>query len=299
MIVIDSLKELFNRASQRSGSVVSVAAAADLHVLQAVSAAQKCEISDFVLFGNRKNIEKIASEHALDISRAEISDEADNYEACRKAVALVAEGTATALMKGLVDTSVIMKAALDRDHGIRTGRKLSHVAVFEVPTYHKLLFVTDAAINIAPDLHGKKEIIENAVSALSNLGIVNPKTALLAAKEKTDDKMPVTLEYAELVKMSASGEISGCILDGPLALDNAVSRESAHIKGIVSNVAGDADLLVCPDIEAGNILYKCLSFLAGAKSGGVVVGARRPIILTSRADSSESKLISIALGILF
>ncbi|MCL2852438.1 MAG: bifunctional enoyl-CoA hydratase/phosphate acetyltransferase [Defluviitaleaceae bacterium] len=293
------MKELFDKATQRTGSIVSVAAAADHHVLEAASAAKERGIADFVLFGDLGKINEIASQHQINICGMEISDEPDNLEACRKAVALVAEGKANALMKGLVDTSVIMKAALDREHGIRTDRKLSHISVFELTTYHKLLFVTDAAINIAPDLQGKKEIVENAVAALYNLGIARPKTALLAAKEKPDDKMPVTLEYVELVKMAASGELSGCVLDGPFALDNAVSKESAEIKGIDSPVAGDADLLVCPDIEAGNILYKSLAFLAGAKNGGVVVGAKRPIILTSRADSSESKLISIVLGVLF
>jgi len=293
------LDELFKKAAERQGSVVSVAAAADPHVLEAVSAAKQRGIADFVLVGDEAEIRRLASEHSLDLSGMEVLHEPDNDTACRRAVELVAGGKADALMKGLVDTSVIMKAALDRDGGIRTGRRLSHVAVFEVPTYHKLLFVTDAAITIAPDLTGKKEIIENAVDALHNLGIRNPKTALLAAKEKADEKMPVTLEYAQLVKMAAAGEITGCVLDGPLALDNAVSAESAQIKGITSDVAGDADLLVCPDIEAGNILYKSLAFLGNAKVGGVVVGAKRPIILTSRADTSESKLISVALGVLF
>jgi len=163
-------------------------------------------------------------------------------------------------------------------------------------TYHKLLFVTDAAINIAPDFAAKGEIVQNAVDAVRNLGIAYPKVALLAAKEKVDEKMPVTVAWAELIQ---SGTITDCILDGPLALDNAVSKESVAIKGIHSDVGGDADILVCPDIEVGNILYKALAFLANGRSGGVVVGARQPIILTSRADSSENKLISIALGVLF
>jgi len=297
---MNSLQELFDMAAKRKGSVVSVAAAADLHVLEAASAAKARGIADFVLFGDEAKVKQIAAEHGIDITGMQMENVPDNEEACRKAVAMVAEGKANALMKGLVDTSVIMKAALDRDNGIRAGRKLSHVTVFELPAYHKLLFVTDAAINIAPDLQGKKEILENAVDALHNLGIKNPKVALLAAKEKADEKMPVTLEYVEIVEAAKRGEITGCILDGPLALDNAVSAESAKIKGIVSDVAGDADLLVCPDIEAGNILYKALAFLTtGARLGGVVVGAKRPIILTSRADTSESKLISITLGVLF
>jgi phosphate butyryltransferase len=192
-----------------------------------------------------------------------------------------------------------MKAVLDKDAGMRTGRKLSHLALFALPTYHKFLFVTDAAINIAPDFEDKKIIIKNAVQALANLGVDCPKAALLAAKEKPDPKMPATMEAAALAAAYKNGEFPGCILDGPLALDNAVSRESARIKGIESAVAGDADLLVCPNIEAGNILYKSLAFLAGAKNGGVVIGAKKPVILTSRADSAESKLIAIALGILF
>jgi len=297
---MNSLQELFDMAAQRKGSVVSVAAAADLHVLEAASAAKARGIADFVLFGDEAKVRQIATEHGIDISGMQMENVPDNEEACRKAVAMVAEGKANALMKGLVDTSVIMKAALDRDNGIRAGRKLSHVTVFELPAYHKLLFVTDAAINIAPDIQGKKEILENAVDALHNLGIKKPKVALLAAKEKPDEKMPVTLEYVEIVAAAKKGAEQGYIIDGPLALDNAVSAESAKIKGIVSDVAGDADLLVCPDIEAGNILYKALAFLTtGARLGGVVVGAKRPIILTSRADTSESKLISITLGVLF
>ena len=297
---MNSLQELFDLAAQRENSVVSVAAAADLNVLEAASAAKARGIADFVLFGDEAAIKQIAQEHHLDISEMKIVNVPDNEEACRKAVTLVAEGKATALMKGLVDTSVIMRAALDRENGIRAGRKLSHITVFELPAYHKLLFVTDAAINIAPDITGKKEILENGVDALHNLGIKRPKVALLAAKEKADEKMPVTLEYVELVEMAKKGGMEGYILDGPLALDNAVSAESAKIKGIASDVAGDADLLVCPNIEAGNILYKALAFLTtDVKLGGVVVGAKRPIILTSRADTSESKLISILLGVLF
>jgi len=241
----------------------------------------------------------LTKDNNIDVSPFELINETDDVEACRIAVKLVSEGKASALMKGLIDTSVIMKAVLDKEIGIREGRKLSHIGVFELPSYHKLLFVSDAAININPDFETKKEIIQNAVNALKNLGVEKPKVALLAAKEKADGKMPVTLEYLELVKMAKDGVISNCILEGPLALDNAVSKESIEIKGIKSEVGGDADLLICPDIEAGNILYKSLAFLAKAKNGGVVIGAKQPIILTSRADSSESKLVSIALGILF
>ena len=255
-------------------------------------------IAKFILVGDSEKIRQMAEAVKADISCAEIIHEPDQEQACKTAVGLVAQGRARALMKGQVETSVIMKAVLDREAGMRTGRKLSHLAVFELPAYHKLLFITDAAINIAPDLAAKKEILQNAVEAVNALGISAPKVALLAAKEKPDPKMPVTIDAAELTAQYKNGEITGCIVDGPLALDNAISPESVAIKGIESEVGGDADILVCPDIESANILYKALAFLAGGKNGGVVLGAKRPIILTSRADSAESKLISIALGVL-
>ena len=292
------LKELFEKARHKTGGCVSVAVAQDLHVLEGVWEASEMGIADFILVGDVEKIEELAKEIDMDCSRFQLIHETDEQAACAIAVQMVNIGRASALMKGLVDTSLIMKAVLGREHGIRTGKKLTHLAAFQVPSYHKLLFVTDAAINIAPDLKCKQEIIQNAVDAVTNLGITSPKVALLAAKEKVDVNMPVTLEYKELVEMVNQGEIEGCIIDGPLALDNAVSYDSAKIKGIVSDVAGDADILVCPNIESGNILYKSLAFLAMAKNGGVVLGAKRPIILTSRADGSESKLISIALGVL-
>ena len=286
-------------AKEKKGAKVAVACAADAHVLMAVKAAAEKDIADFILIGDRAKINETAHDSNLDIGSFEIMDIADSAEVCAAAAALVADGTATALMKGNIDTSVVMRAALDKEAGMRTGKKLSHIAAFELPSYDKLLYVTDAAINIAPDIEGKKDIIANALAALHNLGIAKPKVALLAAKEKADEKMPVTMEYAELVKLHKDGLFADAIIDGPLALDNAVSAESCEIKGIDSPVGGQADLLVCPDIEAGNILYKSLAFLAGGKNGGVVLGAKRPIILTSRADSAESKLISIALSVLF
>ena len=272
-----------------------MAACADLHVLEACTQAAEKGIASFILVGDIAQTKEIAKNANLDISRFEMLEEPDNLQACKKAVTLVADGKATALMKGLIDTSVIMRAALDREVGIRTERKLSHIAAFELASYHKLLFLTDAAINIAPNLEDKVQIIKNAIDALNNMGFSSPKVALLAAKEKVDEKMPVTTEWAEILKM----QLANCVIDGPLALDNAVSKEACEIKGITSPVGGDADLLVTPDIEAGNVLYKSLAFLANARVGGVVLGAKRPIILTSRADSADSKLISIALSVLF
>ena len=294
--MIRCLDDLYKKAVQGGKKTVAIACAEDSNVLEAVSAAISREMAEFILVGDARKI-RLAAESA-GVSCVEIIDEPNAIAACRRACELVASGAAQALMKGLVDTSVIMQAVLDKDGGMRTGRKLSHLAVFELPTYHKPLFVTDAAINIAPDVDTQKAIVSNAIEAVTNLGLANPKVALLAAKEKADPKMPVTMGAAQIVEVHKRGELSGCILDGPLALDNAISRESAEIKGISSPVAGDADILVCPNIESGNILYKSLAFLAGAKNGGVVLGAKRPIILTSRADSAESKLISIAMGIL-
>ena len=296
---MNSLNALLKRAAEGTKACVSIAVAQDAHVLKAAEEAHQRGIANFILVGDEGAIQTVADQNQIDLTPFPIIHEPDSVAASKEAVKLVAEGKASALMKGLVDTSIIMRAALDREMGMRTDRKLSHVAVFALPTYHKLLFVTDAAINIAPDFNVKRDIIQNAVDAVRNLGLACPKVALLAAKEKVDEKMPLTLEWAEFVRLNKAEEIPGCILDGPLALDNAVSTESCTVKGIVSEVGGDADILVCPDIEAGNILYKSLAFLANAKNGGVVVGAKRPIILTSRADSSESKLISIALGVSF
>ncbi|MFO8064212.1 MAG: bifunctional enoyl-CoA hydratase/phosphate acetyltransferase, partial [Spirochaetia bacterium] len=219
-------------------------------------------------------------------------------EASMLAVKAVSNGDAQVLMKGLVDTSVFMKQALNSEYGLRAGGILSHVAVFSVPGYPRLLLGTDSAINIAPDLEQKRQIIENACGFAHAIGIPTPKIALLCAKEKVDPKMPCTEDAARLVEMNESGRISGCTVGGPFALDNAVSLEAAKHKGIVHPVAGRADVLVSPDIEAGNILYKSLVFLGGAKSAAIVVGARAPIVLTSRADSSETKLNSIALAVL-
>ena len=298
-VPITHLADLYTKAAEGDIATVCVACADDENVLTAVESAR--DIAKFILVGDMQKIRQVAAAAKVDIDRCIIVDEPDPGAACKLAVQFVASGKAKALMKGQVDTSVIMKAVLDKEAGMRTGRKLSHLAIFELPTYHKLLFVTDAAINISPEISVKKEIIHNAVEAVLALGIKMPKVALLAAKEKVDEKMPVTMDAVNLVAQHRAMETAldrKFMLGGPLALDNAICPESVKIKGIESPVGGDADILVCPDIEAGNILYKALAFLANAKVGGVVLGAKRPIILTSRADSSESKLISIALGVL-
>lgn len=293
-----SLKDLLELAKTRGIKKVSVAVAQDTDVLSAIKNAVEMKIADPILVGDKTKIEAIAKDLNFDLTNVEIIHEEDTTLACRIATELVSTKKADVLMKGLIDTSVIMKQVLDKEIGLTTGNVISHVAVFDVPTYHKVFLVTDAAMNIAPDLKQKKEIIENAVKLAKALDIETPKVAVLAAKEKVSPKMEATVHAKELSDMNRNGEITGCIVDGPLALDNAVSKESALLKGIDSEVAGDADILITPDIDAGNVLYKALSFLGNAKSAGLIVGTSAPIVLTSRADNDESKLNSIALAAL-
>ncbi|MBU5425759.1 phosphate butyryltransferase [Tissierella pigra] len=293
-----SFKDLLELAKTRGPKKVSVAVAEDKDVLSAVKEATECKIAEPILVGNKEKILEISKEINFDLSGTQIIHEEDKVLACRIATELVSSGKADVLMKGLIDTSVIMKQVLDSEIGLRTGNVISHVAVFDVPTYHKVFIVTDAAMNIAPDLNQKKEIIENAVVLARSLDIEMPKVAVLAAKEKVSPKMEATVHAKELADMNKAGEIKDCLVDGPFALDNAISKESAILKGIHSEVAGDADILLAPSIDAGNVLYKCLAFLANAKSAGLIVGTKAPIVLTSRADNEEAKLNSIALAVL-
>jgi phosphate butyryltransferase len=297
------ISELIAAAAAAGKIKLAVAAAQEASVLEAVVDAYKAGIAEPILVGDPDAIATAAREanggKGLDISAFEILSVKDPYASAAKAVELVRTGKADILMKGIIDTSVLLKAVLNKETGINAGRLASHVAVMEVPTYHKLLIVTDAAINIAPDLSGFIDIIASAVAVSKALGTELPKVAMLAAVEKVNaDKMPCTVTAAILTQMNRRGQIRNCVIDGPLALDNAISAESARIKKIVSDVAGDADILVAPDIEAGNILYKCLLDLAQAKGAAIVMGAATPIVLTSRADTAETKLASIALAAL-
>ncbi len=296
--MINSFSKMLEVAKARGPKTVAVAVAEDHEVLSAISLAYNKGIVKAILVGNKVEIEKIASEHDLDISAHEIIDSNDKVEASRTAVSLVSSGKADILMKGLVDTSIILKAVLDKEIGLRTGSVLSHVAVFDVDTYHKLLFVTDAAMNIAPDVDTKKKIIDNAVGLVHSLDIDTPNVAIVCAKEKVNPKMPATVDAESLVKMYDNGEFEGCVVAGPFALDNAISKEAAEIKGVTHKGAGDADIVLCPDIEAGNILYKSLSILAKSQNAGIILGAKAPVVLTSRADTDETKLHSIALGVM-
>lgn len=296
-----SIDELIALARSGGRRPLAVVAALESSVLESVHEAYVAGIAEPILIGDPDAIGAAAATayegRGVDLSSFRIVAAPDAAAACRTGVALVRTGEATMLMKGLVDTSVLLKAVLDKETGLNRGRLVTHVAVMEVATYHKLLFITDAAITIAPDLAAKIDIIANATALAHSLGILRPKVALLAAVEKVNAaRMPCTVDAAILTQMNRRGQIPGCIVDGPLALDNAISAESARIKKIESEVAGDADILVAPDIEAGNILYKCLLDLAGAKGAGILVGPAAPVVLTSRADSAQTKLASIALA---
>jgi len=296
--MIKKFEDVLRIAKERGPKTVAVACAQDNDVLKAIHQAYEYGIVKAILIGDAEKIESICKNEKIDSSDYEVINIKDPTEACLKAVELVSSGKAHLLMKGLVDTGVLLKAVLNKEVGLRTGNVLSHVAVFDVPTYHKLIIVTDAAMNIAPDLETKKQILENALVVSRALDIEEAKVAVIAAKEKVNPKMPATVDASELVKMNEAGLIKGCLVGGPFALDIAVSLEAAKIKGFEHPAAGDADILLCPTIEAGNVLYKALTFLAKAEGAGVIVGTKAPVILTSRADSEETKLNSIALGVL-
>jgi len=263
----------------------------------ALEAGQKGLIKP-ILVGPEAKIREVAKASGLNLVDARIVDAAHSHAAAAKAVELVRTGEAELLMKGSLHSDEILGAVVAKETGLRTARRVSHVFIMDVPTYHKVLIVTDAAINIAPTLEDKADIIRNAIDLAVSLGVDKPKVAILAAVETVTSKMPATIDAAALCKMADRKQITGGILDGPLAFDNAISKEAARIKGIDSDVAGDPDILLVPDLEAGNILAKQLSFLANADSAGLVLGARVPVILTSRADSVRSRIASCGVAVL-
>jgi phosphate acetyltransferase len=249
-----------------------------------------------LLIGPAAKIRELAVMSQIDLGNLKIVDVPHSHAAAVKAVELVKEGKAEILMKGSLHTDELMSAIVSRDGGLRTARRISHVFIMDVPTYHKVLVITDAAINIAPTLEDKADICQNAIDLCISLGLEKPKVAILAAVETVTTKMPATIDAAALCKMAERGQIKGALLDGPLAFDNAISAQAAETKGIKSAVAGDPDILLAPDLEAGNILAKQLTFLANADSAGMVLGAKVPVILTSRADSVRSKVASCAVA---
>ena len=263
----------------------------------AVEAANKGLIVP-ILVGPREKIQSVANSAGINLASFQIVDAAHSHASAVKAVELLREAKAELLMKGSLHTDELMGAVVSRDGGLRTARRISHAFVMDVPTYHKVLIVTDGAINIAPTLEDKVDICQNAIDLAVALGREWPNVAILAAVETVTSKMPATIDAAALCKMAERGQIRGGILDGPLAFDNAISKDAAKTKGIQSDVAGDPDILLAPDLEAGNILAKQLTFLAKADSAGIVLGARVPIILTSRADSVRSRIASCAVAMM-
>ena len=295
-MVLRSMADLKGIVAGKPRKKLVLAAAQDQQSLVAVLRAWKDEIIEPVFIGDTEGIRTLSNENGYDITGLRIIHEPDIEKSVELAVKMLSSKQGDILMKGKVGTSLLLKCVLNKEWGLRTGNLLSHIALFEVDTYHKLIAVTDVAMNIAPNLKDKISIVNNSVSFLNRLGYVMPKVAVLGAVEMVNENMEATLHAALLSKMNQREQIRNCIIDGPLAFDNAVSLESAQHKGIKSEVAGDTDLLLMPDIEVGNVLYKSLVFFAKAKVASIILGAQVPIVLTSRSDSEQAKYDSILLS---
>lgn len=287
---------LFEKAKKGIPRKLIIAAAEDDNVLLSIKNAVNYQIIEPILVGNFEKIKKIAEEIELDISKFELIKEDTPAKSAIIAVNEVRNGNAHILMKGYVQTAEFLRAVLNKENGLRSSDLLSHIGLFEIPEYHKVLGLTDAAQNIAPDLNEKITIIKNAVDLFHRIGVEKPKIAILGAVETVNPKMQATIDAATITMMNKRSQMKGCIIDGPLAFDNAISKEAAEHKGIISEVAGDADLLVTPDIVSGNVLYKSFTIFGRGTVAAIVLGATAPIILTSRSDSDRSKLSSIALA---
>jgi phosphate butyryltransferase len=295
-MVLKSMSDLRGIVAGKPRKKLVLTAAHDNHSLGAVIQAWKDQIIEPVLIGDEEGIWNICRENGYDISGIWIINEPEIEKSVEVGVKMLSNKQADILMKGKVGTSLLLKCVLNKEWGLRTGNLLSHIALFEVDTYHKLFAVTDVAMNISPNLKDKISIVKNSVAFLNKLGYVMPKVAVLGAVEMVNENMEATLDAALLSKMNQREQIRNCIIDGPLAFDNAVSLESAKHKGIKSEVAGDTDLLLMPDIEVGNVLYKSLVFFAKAKVASIILGAKVPIVLTSRSDSETAKYDSILLA---
>lgn len=293
---INSLNELL-KVDNGNNMRLAVVVAQDSEVLEAVSEARELKIAEPILIGDKEKIKKIIADKKLNLEDVEIVHEKD-YEKCAEiGVRFVNNGKANFIMKGLIDTSILLREVLNKDYGLRTNSLLSHVMVYEVPSYHKLIYLTDGGMNLAPNLKEKNKIINNAVKVCKAFGKEEIKVGCLAAKEKVNPKMKATVDADKLKKMYEEGQFEeGIIVDGPMALDLAISKEAAEIKGFKSKVAGDVDVLLVPNIEMGNGIGKSITYFGNGKSAGVIMGAKVPVVLVSRADTHESKLYSIALG---
>ena len=294
------LDSLINQATRNGYNTVAVAAADTAEIIEAVLDALNRNLAEFILYGDQEKIIsliKLQKQELLNNHKLKIVHSDSVVSAAESAVQAVSNKQANVLMKGNIPSNIFLKAVLNKEYGLRTGNVLSHTAFFEVPGYSQLLLITDAAMNIAPNLEQKVQIIKNTVALAKSVGIEMPKVAVIAAVEAVNPDMQATLDAAALTVMNRRGQISGCIVDGPLGLDNAISELAAEHKGIISDVAGKADILLVPTIEVGNVLYKSLIYFAKAKVGAVLAGASAPIVLTSRADSAESKLYSLALAL--
>lgn len=294
----EQFRALMDRACGRDPIVTAIAHPCDATAIAAAVEAAEAGLIVPILVGPEAKVRKAAQDAGVDIAPYRLIDAAHSQAAAATTVALVRQGEAAMLMKGSLHTDELLHAVVAADGGLRTGRRLSHVYLMDVPAYPRPLLITDAAVNIAPDLETKRDIVQNAVELAQILGIATPKVAVLSAVEVVNPRMQSTLDAAALCKMADRGQITGALVDGPLAFDNAISPQAAAEKGIVSPVAGLADILLAPDLEAGNMMAKQLSFMAGADAAGVVLGARAPIILTSRADSKRARLASCAVAVL-
>ena len=292
-----NFNDLLSKVSQCEKKKLSVACAQDKAVLEAVKAAKERDIADSILVGDEAKIRELGASLGMNMDEYEIINVEDTVEASLKAVSLVHDGKADMYMKGLLDTKTFLKSVLDKEVGLRTGKPLSHVCVFEIPGFDRLLFLTDVAFMPYPTLEDKVNIINYTVEVAKACGVDCPKVAPLAAVEVVNPKMPVTVEAAELTKMNEEGQIKDCIVDGPLSLDIALYKEAAEEKGALDRkVAGDADILLFPDIHAGNLVYKAIVHMVDVKNGNILTGTKAPVILTSRSDSCEAKVNSIALA---
>ena len=292
-------ERLIARAKQVPPATTVVVHPCDETSLRAVAEAAEAGIIIPTLVGPKASIAALARQHRIDISRFKLMDAVDADQAAAQGVKLIHEAKGELLMKGSLHTDELMRAVTASATGLRTARRISHVFVMDVPTYPEPLLITDAAINIFPDLDAKRDIIQNAIDLFTQAGLGTPRVAIVSAVETVTSKIPSTIEAAALCKMAERGQITGGVLDGPLAFDNAIDPDAAKIKGIHSPVAGRAQILVVPDLEAGNMLAKNLSFLAQADAAGIVLGARVPIILTSRADSVRTRMASCAVAVLY